>query len=79
MSLIKWLLDYTVTQPSTILMYKKSDMILPVHSDTSYLSKASARSQVGGHFFCSKDSKNSRNNGAAQCLLDPKGHHVQHS
>jgi hypothetical protein len=39
-------------------------MILAVHSDASYLSKASARSRVGGHFFCSKDSENPRNNGA---------------
>jgi hypothetical protein len=39
-------------------------MILAVHSDASYLSKALARSQVGGHFFCSKDSKNPCNNGA---------------
>jgi hypothetical protein len=38
-------------------------MILAIHSDASYLSKASARSQVGGHFFCFKDSKNPHNNG----------------
>ncbi len=39
-------------------------MILAIHSDTSHLSKATARSQAGGYFFCSKDSKNPRNNGA---------------
>jgi hypothetical protein len=66
MSLIKWLLDYVATQPNAVLMYKKSDIILAVHSDASYLSKASARSQVGRHFFCSKDSQNPCNNGAEQ-------------
>jgi hypothetical protein len=39
-------------------------MILAIHSDASYLSKAAARSQVGGHFFCSKDSENPHNNSA---------------
>ncbi len=64
MSLVKWLLDYVATQPNAILTYKKSNMILSVHSDASYLSKAAARRQVRGHFFCSKDSKNPCNNGA---------------
>jgi hypothetical protein len=64
MSLVKWLLDYIATQPNAILMYEKSDMILAIHGDASYLSKSSASSQVGGHFFCSKDSKNPCNNGA---------------
>ncbi len=62
MSLVKWLLNYVETQPNVIRTYKKSNMILAVHSDASYLSKAAARSQVGGHFFCSEDSKNPCNN-----------------
>ncbi len=68
MSLIKWLLGYDATQPNAILTYKKSDMILAVHSNASYLSKARARSQVGGHFFCSKDCKNPSNNGAVHTV-----------
>jgi hypothetical protein len=64
MSLVKWLLNSVATQPNAILTYKKSDMILAAHSDVSYHSEAAARSQVGGHFFCSKDSKNPRNNNA---------------
>ncbi len=44
MSLVKWLLDYVATQPNVILTYEKSDMILAVHSDASYLSKAPAHS-----------------------------------
>ena len=41
--LIKWLLDYVATNPDSILTYKKSDMVLAVHSDTSYLSKPTAK------------------------------------
>ena len=64
MELIKWLLDYVATNPETILTYERSDMILAIHSDASYLSKASARSRVGGHFFCSSDVSDPPNNGA---------------
>ncbi len=39
-------------------------MILAVHSDASYLSKANARSQAGGHFFCFTNVDNPPNNGA---------------
>jgi hypothetical protein len=64
MELIKWLLDYVATDPEAILTYESSDMILAIHSDASYLSKASARSRVGGHFFCSSDVSDPPNNGA---------------
>ncbi len=39
-------------------------MILAIHSDASYLSKAKACSRVGRHFFCSSDTKDPPNNGA---------------
>jgi len=52
------------TNPNTILTYKKSDMILAVHSNVSYLSKSEARSRVGGHFFCSSEVEDPPNNGA---------------
>jgi hypothetical protein len=68
LSLVKWFLNYITTQPNAILTYKKSDMILTVHSDASYLGKALARSRVGGHFFCFKDSENPCNNGAVHNL-----------
>jgi hypothetical protein len=45
--LIKWLLDYAATNPDAILTYKKSDMVIAVHSDASYLSKPSAHYRVG--------------------------------
>ena len=52
------------TNPNAILTYKKSDMILAVHSDASYLSKLEARSRVGGHFYCTNDMEDPPNNGA---------------
>jgi hypothetical protein len=62
--LAKWLLDYAATNPNAILTYKKSDMVLAVHSDASYLSEPSTRSRVGGHFFCSTNADDPPNNGA---------------
>ena len=62
--LVTWLLDYVATNPNAILTYKKSDMILVVHSDTSYLRESEVRSRVGGHFFCSSNMDDPPNNGA---------------
>jgi hypothetical protein len=64
LELVKWLLDYAVTQPDTILTYEKRDMILAIHSDASYLSEAKAHSRFGGHFICSNDTKDPPNSGA---------------
>ena len=47
------LLNYVATHPNAVIRYKKSDMILHVHSDASYLSKPKARSRAGGHFYLS--------------------------
>jgi hypothetical protein len=44
LELVKWLLNYASSNPDAILTYKSSDMILAVHSNTSYLSEANARS-----------------------------------
>jgi hypothetical protein len=38
-------------------------MVLTVHSNASYLSKTKARSQAGGHFFCSNNLDDPPNNG----------------
>jgi hypothetical protein len=48
------LLDYAATHPDAKVRYHKSDMILHVHSDASYLSKPKARSRVGGYFYLGK-------------------------
>jgi hypothetical protein len=64
LELVKWLLDYASSNPDAILTYKSSNMILAVHSNASYLSKANACSQAGGHLFCSTNVDNPPNNGA---------------
>lgn len=49
------LLDYLASQDEEILTYRTSNMILAIHSNTSYLSKSGAGSRAGGHFFMSAD------------------------
>ncbi len=58
------LLDYLATQEDTVLSYHKSNMVLAVHSNASYLSKPKARSQAGRHFFLSSNTTVPPNNGA---------------
>jgi hypothetical protein len=58
------LLDYVTTHPDAILSYAKSNMILGIHSDASYLSKPKACSRAGGHFFLSDGTDEAPNNGA---------------
>jgi hypothetical protein len=57
------LLDYVATHPDAILTYTKSNMILGIHSDASYLSKPKVRSCAGGHLFLSNGSVDMPNNG----------------
>jgi len=45
------LLDYLATHPDAVVRFYKSDMILNVHSDASYLSAPRARSRAAGYFF----------------------------
>ena len=58
------LLDYLATQEEAVLTYQRSDMVLAVHSDASYLSEPNACSRAGGHFFLSHNEEIPRNNGA---------------
>ncbi len=60
----KQFLNYAATHQDAVLTYKRSDMVLVVHSDASYLSEPKARSQAGGHFFLSLDTEDPINNGA---------------
>ena len=46
-------LDYAATNPSAIIRYKASDMILHNDSDASYLLDPRARSRTGGHYYIS--------------------------
>ena len=45
------LLDYMYTNPNAVIRFRKSDMILNIHSDASYLSASRGRSRAGGYFF----------------------------
>jgi hypothetical protein len=51
----KQFLDYAATQEDAVITYRKSDMVLAIHSDASYLSEPKALSRAGGHFFLSKN------------------------
>ncbi len=61
---VKQFLDYGFTHPDAIVTYQASDMVFAAHSDASYLSKAKACSQSGGHFFISSNTPCPHNNGA---------------
>ncbi len=58
------LLDYLAMQEPAALTYRKSEMVLAVHNDTSYLNEEKAQSQAGGHLFLSEDIPFPPNNGA---------------
>ena len=65
------LLDYLATHPDAIVRFYKSDMILNVHSDASYLSAPKARSRAAGYFFLGsmpEDGKPIALNGAIHVL-----------
>jgi hypothetical protein len=47
----KQLLNYLATHPNATVRFYTSDMILKVHSNSSYLSKANAHSCTCAHFF----------------------------
>ena len=64
MKQVKQLMDYCTTQDPAVLTYRKSDMILAIHSDASYLSKDNACSRAGGHHYLSEDIIFPPNNGA---------------
>jgi hypothetical protein len=69
MKQVNQFLDYMWTHPDAIVQYHASDMILNVHSDTSYLSAPKARSQAEGYFFLGSlphDGDPIRLNGATQ-------------
>ena len=64
----KQFLDYAASQEDAVITYRKSDMVLAIHSDASYLSEPRARSRAGGHFFLSEDERDPRDNGAVHTM-----------
>ena len=45
-----YFLDDVATHPDAIITFKKSNMILAIHSDASYLTEPKARNRAGGHY-----------------------------
>ena len=50
---VVWLLNYATSNPTAVIRYSASDMVLHIHSDASYLSEPKSRSRAGGHYFLS--------------------------
>lgn len=44
-------LDYMASHPNAVIRYTKSNMILNIHSDASYMTEPKARSRIAGHYF----------------------------
>jgi hypothetical protein len=54
------LINYCNTHPETKNRYHASDMILHIHSDTSYLSEREAKSRAGGFFYMGNTTQNDK-------------------
>jgi Reverse transcriptase (RNA-dependent DNA polymerase) len=61
MKALTHLLDYAATHPDAAIRFHKSDMILYVHSDASYLSEPQAKSRVGGYFYLGSSNEPAEN------------------
>ena len=57
-------LDYCASHPDGSICYHASDMILKLHSDSSYLNAVGARSRQGSHLYLGNKSKPNLLNGA---------------
>jgi hypothetical protein len=64
------LLHYVATHPNAGLQYHACDMILAVHMDASYLSKAGGKSCAVGHFYLTNQNNKNFNNGAVLTLSE---------
>jgi len=61
-------LDYCHTHPNAGVRFVASDMLLALHSDTSYLSEPNSKSRAAGHFYMGKKDNESFDNGAILTL-----------
>ncbi len=62
------LLNYVATHPIAGLRHHACDMILAVHTDASYLSKAGGKSRAAGHFYLTIQNSKNFNNRAVLTL-----------
>ena len=56
-------LDYVANHPDAKVTFHKSNMILKIHPDASYLSKYGAQNRVGGYFFLGNNNNNNNDVG----------------
>eukprot|EP00957_Ditylum_brightwellii_P143965 10969677-Ditylum_brightwellii.AAC.1 len=54
MQAVAMLLDYTATNPDAKIRFRRSDMILHIHSDASYFSEKKVQSRAAGYFILGK-------------------------
>ena len=69
---VNHLLNYMATHPDAKVHFYKSDMVLHIHSDDSYLSAPRSLNRVGGYFYLSSATPNPAacaHNGAIYVLL----------
>ncbi len=69
MELCKQFLDYMATKEDAILTYHASDIVLAIHSNTSFLSEPESRSCVGEHMFMAGKDNIPFNNSAVLNIL----------
>jgi hypothetical protein len=62
------LLDCIATHPNAGIQYKACNMVLLVHTDTSYLLKPGGKSRAAGHFYLSNCNDKDFNNGTILTL-----------
>ena len=62
------LLDYVATHPNTGICFHASNMILAIHTDTSYLSEPRRKSRAAGHFYLTDRNDKDFNNRAVLTL-----------
>ena len=68
---VTWFLNYVATHPNAKICYSKSDMVLYIASDGSYLSETRSRSRVGGMFYLSSKPSNSNSPDASHPFNAP--------
>ena len=61
MQRVQHLLQYMHTNPNAIIQFRASNMVLNIHSDTSYLTASRGRSRAGGYFFLGSVPRNGEN------------------
>eukprot|EP00957_Ditylum_brightwellii_P003516 266288-Ditylum_brightwellii.AAC.1 len=62
------LLDYVTAHPDATVCFLASDMILTIHSNTSYLSESKARSRAAKYYYLANKNNKDFNNGAVLTL-----------